>query len=514
MWEKLQQLFRRQPSALPSAKPEEVQASAEPTSVGVGLERERRDFTALAKEFEYLFAYRPDLIPLVTEVKAGQDVSHVRTILQGAVSAQRDTLRELLESLKPQVLQFSEAPELQENFETLLGVLQHALPSKASVENFHHLYHLELSGLLVEHPPATEETPLAPERAALETLASEMVVFETSGTKPTPFEQTLTAQGDMLAELNVFMARFQGNTESEYQDFVTALAGLKTAHDTHHVVPELVLKARESYRRFESVRQQHAHSLHDEQKRRIQGYLTALGALPVLPTLQNNVASTKRVLEDYLAQLEKAPLEKHTLQSAGALFDDFKKQLDSGYRSELMTLVARAAKLNATSLLVDLQHAGQMLEGGQYPNLETLSRALSQTTAQDKHRKTSHQRAHKFQHDLREAQGAFTPLAKLNNDEVETVRQSLAYLESQREYFQTASAVVQSELQKTLVKTKVKLKKLAKQLEATRAVAEELRTSDILEHLFADASDTDNQSGVLESTNRTHLQNANGQFDK
>ena len=115
----------------------------------------------------------------------------------------------------------------------------------------HQLYQLKSSRLLVEHPPATEETPLAPERAALETLASEMVMFETSEAKPTPFEQTLEAQGDMLAELNVLMARFQGNTQSEYYDFVTALTGLKTAHDTHHITPELVLRARESYRRLE-----------------------------------------------------------------------------------------------------------------------------------------------------------------------------------------------------------------------------------------------------------------------
>ena len=212
--------------------------------------------------------------------------------------------------------------------------------------------------------------------------------------------------------------------------------------------------------------------------------------------LQRHADSTKRVLEDYLKHLEFAPLKEHALQSAEALFDDFKKHLAMTYRSELMKLVARAASANATSLLVDLQRAGQMLEGGQYPNLETLSQSLSQTLAQDKHRILSQRRAYKFDHDLHDALSAFTHSAKLNNDEVESVRQSLSYLEGQREHFQTASAVVQSELQKTLTKTKAKLKKLAKQLEATRAVAHELTTRDILKHLFDDPSDT-NVKGVL-----------------
>lgn len=513
MWGKLQQLFRRQPA--PSlTRLEPLQASPEPTSVGVSLERERRDFTALAKEFEHLFAYRPDLIPLVTEVRAGQDVMRIRKLLQEAVSGERETLRELLESLKPQLLQFNGAAELQEHFATLLAILQHTLPAKAGVEDFHRHYHLELARLLVEHPPATEETPLAPERAALETLASEMVVLETPNTKPTPYEQTLAAQGDMLAELNVLMARFQGSTESEYQDFVTALTGLKTAHDTHHVVPELVLKARESYYRFESLRQQQTTSLSDKQKQRVQGHLVALRALPVPSALQTTLASTKRVLEDYLSQLEHAPLEEHTLGSASALFDDFKKQLDSSYRSELMKLVARATAAKATSLLVELQHAGQMLEGGHYPDLETLSRFLNQTIAQDKHRKTSQHRAYKFNRDLQEAHTAFRPLAKLNNDEVESVLQSLTYLESQREHFQTASAVVQSELQKTLTKTKTKLKKLAKQLETTRAVAHELTTNNILDHLFDDLSTTEVKRELLETQEKDRLQHANGQFEK
>jgi beta-lactamase superfamily II metal-dependent hydrolase len=50
-----------------------------------------------------------------------------------------------------------------------------------------------------------------------------MVLFETPNAKPTPFEQTLAAQGDMLAELNVLMARFQGSTKSEYHDFVAEI---------------------------------------------------------------------------------------------------------------------------------------------------------------------------------------------------------------------------------------------------------------------------------------------------
>jgi hypothetical protein len=495
MWGKLQQLFRRQ--LTPSAEPKPVLTSAEPTSVGVGLERERRDFTALAREFETLFSYRPDLIPLVTEVKAGQEVVAVRKTLQEALARERETLRELLESLKPQLQRLGEtfgSGELQEHLGGLLTTLQTSLPTKTTVDSFHRLYQVELSKLPGEQPVLTEATAaLDFERETLENLASEMIVFESqeakpisssSLVKPSAYEQSLEAQGEMLAELEMSLMRYQGHPLAEYQDFSAALTALKAAQETKHIAPELVLRTRESYHRFESLRQQQAQSLHEEQKARLQAHLTTLRALPVLPSLQRQAESTKRVLEDYLAQLELAPLEDHAIKSAGALLEDFKKHLDLSYRSELMTLVGRAAAAKATGILVELQRAGQLLEQGHYPNLETLARSLDQTVAQDKHRAQSQQRAYKFEHDLQAAFVAFGPLAKLNNDEVADVRQSLAYLESQREHFLSSSSVVQRELQKALTQAKSKLKKLAKQLVATSAVAEQLVASHLLDDLF------------------------------
>jgi hypothetical protein len=135
-----------------------------------------------------------------------------------------------------------------------------------------------------------------------------------------------------------------------------------------------------------------------------------------------------------------------------------------------------------------LQRAGQMLEQGQYPNLGGLARSLAQTLTNDKQRVQSKRRAYKFEQTLHDVFRTFGPLSRLNNEEVDTLRQTLAYLGSQQEHFQTASPVVQSELEKSLSESKLSLKRLAKQYEATSAVAEELVTSHILDDIFADSS--------------------------
>ena len=79
----------------------------------------------------------------MAEVKAGQEVVAVRKTLQEALARERETLRELLESLKAQLQRLGEtfgSGELHEHLGGLLTTLQTSLPTKTTVDNFHHLY--------------------------------------------------------------------------------------------------------------------------------------------------------------------------------------------------------------------------------------------------------------------------------------------------------------------------------------------------------------------------------------
>lgn len=500
MWGKIRKFFARQ--AVPHLEEAPVLlATGEPTSVGVGFERELRDLAVLAREFEPLFAYRTDLIALVTELKVNQDLSSIRKTLQEATEEERNTLRQSLEGFKPQLAQLTQTQagaELQEKLQVLLATLETALPSRISLDQFHHLYALELMRLPAQPPVNTQVVNPMVKNPTLEELVADAPLEQSV------YEQSLEAQGKTVAELQVLMLRSQDNTLSEYQDFVAALTSLQLAQESNLISPELVLRARESYHRFESARQQQAQSQREAQKQRVEHYLSALQALPELAAMKTQAESTKRVLDDYLTQLNVAPLDDNALASAGALFDNFKKQLDLSYRSELMNLANRAASVKATAILIELQHAGQLLEQGKYANLAGLSSSLQHLLEGDKHRLLSQRRTEKFAEKLRTALADFAPLARLNNEEVDSVRQSLAFLESQREHFQKASLIAQQDLEKLLTQSKAKLKRLAKQYEATSAVAEELVTSHLLDTFFGDKVDA-KSTGVVSQTASTPL---------
>ncbi len=476
----IRKLFVRQEEPQPEETPV-FQTAGEPTSVGVGLEHDLRELSSLAREFEPLFAYRPDLIPLVTEVSSQHDLDGVRKILQEASEGESSRLRQSLESMKPHLAQLGNTQELQERLEAMLTTLGTTLPTRATLDHFHGLYTHELMRLPTTHPSETEViNPLETEDLNLEDLTSDT---------PQPlnvYEQSLEAQGKIIAELKVQMMRYQENNSSEYQDFVAALTSLQIAQESNLIAPDLVIRARDNYHRFESTHQQQSQSLRDAQRLRLEGNLAVLQALPVLPSMQRQAESTKRVLEDYLSQLNVTPLGEHALKSAEALLQNFKSQLDLTYRSELMQLVSRATVAKAKPILVDLQHAGQTLEGGKYPDLAALGDTLHRHLEDEKHRLLSQRRNEKFQQKLQDALAAFTPLSKLSHEDVEGLRQSLAYLEGQREYFQSSSLVAQRELEKLLTKGSTTIKRLTKYYEATCAVAEELITSNVLDTLFGE----------------------------
>jgi hypothetical protein len=482
MWGVIRKLFRR-PSvpqeepvaALPPATP-----TAEPTPVGVDLERDLRELAQVAREFEPLFAYRPDLISKVTEVRGNVDANVVRKNLKKAVLQESQRLRHSLETLKPQLAQLKN-PDLEERFTALLTTLETSLPTRATLDHFHQLYAQELMRLPAE-PSLDSEVMnvLATEKSAPEDLMT------TAPIQHSIYEQSLEAQGKTLAELKVWMVRYQEDTSSDYQDFAAALTSLQLAQESQLLAPELVLRAAESFHRFENSKQQQVVSQRETQKQHVERQLAALQALPVLPAMQSQAERSKRVFEDYLSQLNYGPLANHVLGNTTALFDNFKKQLELAYRTELMRLVSRATAANVQTILMDLQHAGQLLEGGKYPDLSALAASLNQHLTSEKHRSDSAQRGKKFGEKLQTAQAAFAPLAKLNNDEVDSVRQSLAFLESQREHFQEASVVAQRDLEQSLSQCKSKIKKLAKEFEVTSAVAEELVTGQVLDNLFGE----------------------------
>jgi hypothetical protein len=470
----IRKLFARQVEAVPEGEPV-FQSAGEPTSVGVGLEHDLRELAALAREFEPLFAYRPDLIPLVTEISQ-HDAESVRTLLQEASDGERSRLKQSLGGIQPHLTQLGNE-ELRERLEAMLTTLETTLPTRATLDHFHGLYTHELMRLPVTHPSQTEVISPLKMAASPDDLTLDLQL-------PSVYEQSLEAQEKTIAELKVLMMRHPSESSSEYQDFVAALTSLQIAQDSHLIAPELVMRSRDAYHRFESTRHYQSQSRRDAQRLRLEEHLGVLQTLPVLPSMQRQLESTKHVLEDYRDQLGRGFLEDHALESVEALLKNFRTHLDLSYRQELMNLVDRATLAKATGILIDLQQAGQMLDEGNYPDLAGLGDALHRYLGAEKHRLSSLRRDEKFQKKIDAARADFDRLTNLSHEEVEEVRQSLTYIEGQREHFQRASLVVQRELEKRLTKTITTIKRLTKYYEVTCAVAEELMTSNILDTLF------------------------------
>ena len=131
------------------------------------------------------------------------------------------------------------------------------------------------------------------------------------------------------------------------------------------------------------------------------------------------------------------------------------------------------------SLSGRLQEARAQLEAGEPLNtLDDLWRLLDAVQAQLERRSAD------FGPRLDAALKTYAEVGKLNSDEAIAVGTLLQHLDSQRGVLKQVSAGVRNELVGTLTEVETRLSDLQAQYDATRAVADELAGSDVLQGLF------------------------------
>jgi hypothetical protein len=132
--------------------------------------------------------------------------------------------------------------------------------------------------------------------------------------------------------------------------------------------------------------------------------------------------------------------------------------------------------------LVTLQRASNALEHGHYPDLRALENALETIRQADGSRRLIQERSQTFGNNLAAAARVFEIVSTLNNEDVNTVRQLLYYLLSQRDVFPKLSPTMQQELENSLQEAKNILERLEKDYQATKAVAAQLVSDS--DHVF------------------------------
>lgn len=490
------------------------------------VESERRDLDMLEREFTQLLAYRPELNELLGEARTllGEKISvaerlpELREVFSNALTSEREALKQTLRAIEGDLLHLSadvDVNELAQALQVSLGIVEISLPAKPDVQHVHSLFHL-----------AKERQREALEQRRVEESAR---------------EQKYNAQKEALESFQTIFAQYKGEDGPEYTAFSQALAMLQEAHDAYVILPDQVNAVRQAQARLEAAVAERLGSGQERQRAQLRALLGELQSLPLLPALANSAESTKNVLESNLIELQTSALSDETLQSAEGLLKNLKERLGTAYRDQLMTLVQRAMSVQATSALEELQRAGQVLEWGRYPDLESLERTLAKAT--EKQRGEQLNDLHELELELGKYQGiggdslnhlgtfisnarnklekgslidnledawsmveglrsdverrsqSFVPrldaalqklekVSKLNSEDVGNVTRMLQHLSGQRNAFSKVSATVQYELEKSLGEAEAILKALEEQYEATRAIAGQLVTSSALDDLF------------------------------
>ena len=489
------------------------------------VESEKRDLDSLEKDFSQLLVYRPDLSELISELRSklksstsvASELLPLREHFNQTLTQEREALRQVLEGLEQDLHHLSadiEISELQQALRVTLGILEISLPAKHDVQHVHSLYQL-----------AKEQQHEAQERRQSDEIAK---------------AQKFAQQGQALNDFQAALLTYKSNLP-EYQAFEDAVNMLQEAQDAQVILNDQIAEARSAQSRLEKALAQTQGSQREREQVQIKTMLGELQNMPVLPELQTQATKLKQTLNGHLEHLKTTTLGAETLKAVESSLGMFKETLVSHYRDAIMKMVQRAMNVSATQVISELQRAGQGLEFGRFPNIETLERSLSKATESQRgaqlndlhdlesemlkyqsmggqslqtlqqfigHARTNLEQGHLIDNlddawsmvetlrsDIERRSVSFIPrldtalqtfekISKLNSEEVANIRRILHHLNGQRQSFSRVSVNVQYDLEKSLGEAEGILKQLEEQYEATRAIAGQLMNSSALDDIF------------------------------
>ena len=489
------------------------------------LESEKRDLDSLEKDFAQLLVYRPDLSELISELRSklesstsvASELLPLREHFSQTLIQEREALRQVLGGLEQDLHHLSadiDVSELQQALGVSLGILEISLPAKHDVQHVHSLYQL-----------AKEQQHEAQERRQSDEMAK---------------AQKFAQQGQALNDFQAALLAYKSDLP-EYQTFEDAVNMLQEAQDAQVILNDQISEARSAQSHLEKALAQMRGSHLERERVQIKTMLGELQNMPVLPELQTQATKLTQTLHRHLEHLRTATLGPETLKAVESSLEMFKEALVSGYRDTIMKMVQRAMNVSATQVISELQRAGQGLEFGRFPSIETLERSLSKATETQRgeqlndlhdlesemvkyqtmggpslqtlqqfigHARTNLEQGHLIDNlddawsmvetlrsDIERRSVSFIPrldaalqtfekISKLNSEDVANIRRILHHLNGQRQSFLRVSVNVQYDLEKSLGEAEGILKQLEEQYEATRAIAGQLMNSSALDDIF------------------------------
>ena len=540
------------------------------------LASEMHDISALENEHAELFNYQPGLARRVAELKAEieaeRSVSDVlatlKSDLTAATVALRDDLREELEeittalaSVRPEL----DSSELSQAARVTLGILSTALPSLADVEHVRQLKRLldEQDEALKRSEEALEEQ-LKGQNELLARLEGTLVRYE-SGT--TASEDLERLRGElttlrMAQEKQTLVPEVMASARQVEERIARALAERATEASERRRARLEALRAQ-----LEGLPVTQTLSDRAESARREIDRLLAEQA--------GSEAASALLLDDGDEAFgpELTLTENDTdIDVIDTMIASLRVEAGGSIKRRLEELAEEAAEVGSARLVERLQHALDELDEGRFPEITHLAAALQQereaarleqvgelhrlvraaapyqaidtpdvaalmdllgaekralddgrpagrlaeaAAALDSLESEWKARLDGVPARLDEAMQRFAEVAKLNSDDVATVRRILTHLDSQREALPRISMGLRLQLESSLTQAERLLVTLAEEYEATRIIADQLVSEGLLDDVFGAAfggaaADTESTVGDTDDASASGAGSATG----
>ncbi|HLU82620.1 MAG TPA: hypothetical protein VKZ43_04405, partial [Trueperaceae bacterium] len=509
------------------------------------LASEMHDIAALETEYAELFNYQPALAARVSELKAEIEAERsvadvletLKEDLTAYTTALRDDLREELEevtvklgAVRPEI----DSSELSQAARVTLGILSSALPSLADVEHVR-----QLSRLVAEQEVALRRSDealavqLKGQNELLARLEGTLVRYEAGATASEDLERL---RGELSSlrlaqEKQTLVPEVMASARQVEERIAMALAERATEASERRRARLEALRAQVEGLPVTATLSDRAEAARREIDR-------------LLAEQAGSEAASALLFDDGEDAFgpELSLTESDTdVDVIDTMIETLRKEAGGSIRRRLQELAEEAAEVGSARLVERLQGALNELDDGRFPDLGLLSAALQQEREAARleqvgelHRlvraaspyqavdsagitalselladQKSLLDAGRPAGRLGEAAAAlagleaqwrerlagvparldaamlrFAEVAKLNSDDVATVRRILTHLDSQRESLPKVSLGLRLQLESSLAQAEKLLDTLAEEYEATRVIADQLVSEGLLDDVF------------------------------
>lgn len=503
----------------------------------IDIDSEQHELRSLETEYAEVFNFMPGLVTHVTELGAeldegrtvAKELAGLRSDLESTLRALRDDLREEFEELLAGISTYRDevdVTELSQAARVTVGILSTSLPSLADVEHVRRLAQLAREHndelLLSDQQQAEqlaeqEQLLVRLESTLLKRTAADEQVSEEVERLRTQYDTLRTAQEQQTVAPEVVAAVRQAE-----ELLARSLADRATERSERRRARLAALRAQLERLPVSETLSERADGVRHEIER-------------LLAEQESADAVAALLLDEQPEQLE---LPDDDVEVVGEVVDGIRVDLLGSLRGRLLNLTEQAAALGNNQLLERLRDAAEGLDEERYPDLKQLQAAVRRELEAQRleqvdelHRLSvaaspfasqvseeavelrqilsaareeleqgglahnleaaakllaqlssdAEQRLASVPGRLDDALEQLETVAKLNSDDVVTVKRVLTHLDSQRDSLPLLSPGMQLQLEASLTAAEESLEKLKGEYEATRVIADQVVSGGLLD---------------------------------